>query len=359
MHHSPQYEIPMQYCSKSPSPVYNDKHSRSPPLLSPTASANGNKVTANTGTSTVSQIQITNVQSKSEENQHETSPLQLSPKPIDHCDKLNISRPADMEKQNECFRNNYYHYYSKPEGYVGIERKRYEMFKPYTDLNHDRNTSGGSYKHSQRLKLGKDIKYSIPYEHIFDKHRYSDRYKDHLPQVPFKLIHTASEHFRDPKHDAPRCSFKSLTSHESSCDKFSSDYYHKLPPKLHIVESQNKTGVTLTWNATSNCDSSLVKSYQLFARELFGYKVGTMRRIGIIDAVSLPMSCSIENLKCNIKYKFAVCAVDVYGRFGKMSNFTGKFEIKSKIPEKSDLKAEEKDYYYDDDNTEDLKITLN
>ena len=358
MHHTPPYETHVQYCSKPPSPVYNDKYSRSPPYISSTASRNGNKVTPNTETSTVSQIQRTEVKSKSEGKQRETSPFRLSPKPKDNTDKLNISRPADMEKQNECFRNNYYHHYSNPESYVGIERKRYEMFKPYADLKHDRNISDGSYNHSQRLKLGKDIKYSIPYEHIFDKHRNSDRYKDHFPQVPLKLIDTASEHFRDPKYDALRCSSKSLTSHESSSDKFSSDFYHKLPPKLHIVESQNKTGVTLTWNATSNCDSSLVKSYQLFARELFGYKVGTMRRIGIIDAVSLPMSCSIENLKCNIKYKFAVCAVDVYGRFGKMSNFTGKFEIKSKIPEKSDLKTEEKDDE-GDNNTEDLKIILN
>ena len=356
MHHSPPYGSPVQYYNKSPSPVYNDKFSRSPPYISPTASINGNIVTAITEISTVSQIQITESKSKSEEKQRETSPFQLSSKSIDGTDKLDISRPADIEKQNECFRNNYYHHYSKPETYADTERKRYEMFKPYTDLRHDRNIPDGTYSHSQQLKSGSDIKYSIPYEHIFDKHRSSDRYKDHLPQVPFKSIHAASEHFRDPKYDAPRCSSKSLTSQESSSEKFSSDFYHKLPPKLHIVESQNKTGLTLTWNATTNCDSSLVKSYQLFARELFGYKVGTMRRIGIIDAVSLPMSCTIQNLKCNIKYKFAVCAVDVYGRFGKMSNFTGKFEIKSKTPETSDVKSEEKD---DDNNTEDLKIILN
>ncbi|XP_057316189.1 uncharacterized protein LOC130657232 [Hydractinia symbiolongicarpus] len=121
-----------------------------------------------------------------------------------------------------------------------------------------------------------------------------------------------------------------LISSDPDFTKYNSDFYTKLPPKLHIVESQNENGVTLTWNATSNCDSSLVKSYQLFARELFGHKVGTMKRIGIVDALPLPMSCNIDKLKYNIKYKFAVCAVDIYGRFGKMSNFTGKFELKPK-----------------------------
>ena len=124
----------------------------------------------------------------------------------------------------------------------------------------------------------------------------------------------------------------SALSTDPELSKYSSDFYRKLPPKLHIVESQNESGVTLTWNATSNCDSSLVKTYQLFARELFGHKVGTMKRIGTVDALPLPMSCNIDKLKYNIKYKFAVCAVDIYGRFGKMSNFTGKFELKPKGP---------------------------
>lgn len=129
---------------------------------------------------------------------------------------------------------------------------------------------------------------------------------------------------------------KSLTTNklhhleEHEAEKYNSDFFTKLPPKLHIVESQNENGVTLTWNATSNCDSSLVKSYQLFARELFGHKVGTMKRIGIVDALPLPMSCNIDKLRYHIKYKFAVCAIDVYGRYGKMSNFTGKFELKPK-----------------------------
>lgn len=133
-----------------------------------------------------------------------------------------------------------------------------------------------------------------------------------------------------------------IMSTDPDFTKYSSDFYRKLPPKLHIVESQNENGVMLTWNATSNCDSSLVKSYQLFARELFGHKVGTMKRIGVVDALPLPMSCNIDKLKYNIKYKFAVCAVDIYGRFGKMSNFTGKFELKPKGPinEEDDKESE-------------------
>ena len=124
-----------------------------------------------------------------------------------------------------------------------------------------------------------------------------------------------------------------MRTEEPDIGNYESDFFTKLPPKLHIVESQNETGVTLTWNVTSNCDSSLVKSYQLFARELFGHKVGTMKRIGIVDALPLPMSCNIDKLKYLIKYKFAVCAIDVYGRYGKMSNFTGKFELKRKEDE--------------------------
>lgn len=130
-----------------------------------------------------------------------------------------------------------------------------------------------------------------------------------------------------------------LEQHEA--EKYNSDFFTKLPPKLHIVESQNENGVTLTWNATSNCDSSLVKSYQLFARELFGHKVGTMKRIGIVDALPLPMSCNIDKLRYHIKYKFAVCAIDVYGRYGKMSNFTGKFELKPKSGDLEDLPSME------------------
>ncbi|XP_066910842.1 activating transcription factor 7-interacting protein 1-like [Clytia hemisphaerica] len=163
-----------------------------------------------------------------------------------------------------------------------------------------------------------------------------------LPQTSYKSTYSPTmeiPHHRLPStsrrhkpYSAPmlRRSIPQLSSNSHELSKYNSDFYTKLPPKLHIVESQNENGVTLTWNATSNCDSSLVKSYQLFARELFGHKVGTMKRIGIVDALPLPMSCNIDKLKYHIKYKFAVCAIDIYGRYGKMSNFTGKFELKPK-----------------------------
>ena len=159
-------------------------------------------------------------------------------------------------------------------------------------------------------------------------------------------------------HHAPRLITTDTYLIDTEMDKYNSDFYTKLPPKLHIVESQSENGVTLTWNSTSNTDCSLVKSYHLFARELFGYKVGTMKRMGIVDALPLPMSCNIDKLKPNVKYKFAVCAVDVYGRFGKMSNFTGKFELKQKKEVGTDQTIAENKLVSTDETSDDPKVSI-
>jgi len=252
-----------------------------------------------------------------------------------------LSNSAEMEKQNEFFRNTYYQKGRSKSNKTEINRGRNERhsFKPYIGrTNSDspyRRTYGSKYMDELTMMRNENEadskRYGIPYKDITQHTCLSTKqtnFKNHYNSNSVMSNFSTSSNLSNISPPSKFVESK-LHRNEPKFNQFSSDFYTKLPPKLHIVESQNKNGVTLTWNATSNCDSSLVESYQLFARELFGYKVGTMKRIGIIPATPLPMSCKVEKLKFNIKYKFAVCAVDVYGRFGKMSNFTGKFELKS------------------------------
>ncbi|XP_012557739.1 uncharacterized protein LOC105845013 [Hydra vulgaris] len=257
---------------------------------------------------------------------------------------FNCISSEEMEKRNEFFRSTYYEEQLK---HLRNIRPTYpSLLTPLVDKHSPTNEKSHSNKASpnpQRYEAKKELQH--PYASDL---RCENHYEPYLfgRSVQQKVVkHVGYCHTRHKSNDSnlflDKCCYNAKHSESLEIKKYDSEFFTKLPPKLHIVESQNKNGVTLTWNATSNTDSSLVKSYQLFARELFGQKLGTMKRMGVIDALPLPMSCNVANLKRNIKYKFAVCAVDIYGRFGKMSNFTGKFELKSND---SDKYKEEESY---------------
>ena len=261
--------------------------------------------------------------------------------PDENAKQNNIS-PEEMEKRNEFFRSTYYEEQLKQirsvradYAYKNLVKPSLENSSPVGKLSNERSLSPISHYYETYNKeiLQNPFSGHFRRENLYEPYIYTR-------SVQRKLIKTEAKHgycrHKSNENALLVDKYCHNTKHfeVSEIKKYDSEFFTKLPPKLHIVESQNKNGVTLTWNATSNTDSSLVKSYQLFARELFGQKVGTMKRMGVIDALPLPMSCNVANLKHNIKYKFAVCAVDIYGRFGKMSNFTGKFELKSNELEK-------------------------
>jgi hypothetical protein len=251
-----------------------------------------------------------------------------------------------MEQHNEVFRSTYYLSQTKT-------TKTPTTPQHIPVINKDLHLSNSYYPYHHR-----DSRYTISQERLYrhkstsEKFLYEKSHHSSSPSSDFPgktTLYQSSVHrstFSTPieirkqyVNSRKRHHRRFTSSHRQNSnahlisienDKYNSDFYTKLPPKLHIVESQNENGVTLTWNTTSKCDISLVKSYQLFARELFGHKVGTMKRIGVVNALPLPMSCNVDKLKYHIKYKFAVCAIDIYGRYGKMSNFTGKFELKQK-----------------------------
>ena len=99
-------------------------------------------------------------------------------------------------------------------------------------------------------------------------------------------------------------------------------------PRLKARISASDNGIILTWDyeSSDNMEMYKVECYQLFAhqaREARAYPppdISQWKKIGVVNALPLPMACTLTQFSTGNMYYFAVLAVDIHGREGEMSN---------------------------------------
>lgn len=101
-------------------------------------------------------------------------------------------------------------------------------------------------------------------------------------------------------------------------------------PKLKASISATGSGIILTWDYEKpgdNPDKYKVECYQLFAHQAKNHTPRTQvsdvkdwKKIGVVNALPLPMACTLTQFATGNVYYFAVVAVDIHGREGEMSN---------------------------------------
>ena len=101
-------------------------------------------------------------------------------------------------------------------------------------------------------------------------------------------------------------------------------------PKLKASISASGNGIILTWDYDNPCpnpEKFKVECYQLFAHQAKGNirppapnEARPWKKIGVVNALPLPMACTLTQFATGNVYYFAVVAVDIHGREGEMSN---------------------------------------
>ena len=99
-------------------------------------------------------------------------------------------------------------------------------------------------------------------------------------------------------------------------------------PKLKASISATGSGIILTWDydTTDNTEKFKVECYHLFAHQAKDTRVNPppditqWKKIGVVNALPLPMACTLTQFATGNVYHFAVLAVDIHGREGEMSN---------------------------------------
>lgn len=98
------------------------------------------------------------------------------------------------------------------------------------------------------------------------------------------------------------------------------------PPKVSLsktIESRIPQALVLSWNMTMNRCMADIVSYQIYAYQEVPNqppKPELWKKIGDVNALPLPMACSLTQFSIGEKYHFAVRAVDVYSRIGPFSS---------------------------------------
>ena len=100
-------------------------------------------------------------------------------------------------------------------------------------------------------------------------------------------------------------------------------------PKLKASISASGNGIILTWDYDKpgeNADKYKVECYQLFAHQAKGNirppvpnESRPWKKIGVVNALPLPMACTLTQFATGNIYYFAVVAVDIHGREGDLS----------------------------------------
>ncbi|KAL4658020.1 activating transcription factor 7-interacting protein 1 isoform X1 [Arapaima gigas] len=100
---------------------------------------------------------------------------------------------------------------------------------------------------------------------------------------------------------------------------------HTSPPQqpmLKLARVQSQNGIVLSWSvAEPDHSCAAVDSYHLYAYHQdqsasLSSSASQWKKIGEVKALALPMACTLTQFVSGSKYYFAVCARDVYGRFG-------------------------------------------
>ena len=102
-------------------------------------------------------------------------------------------------------------------------------------------------------------------------------------------------------------------------------------PKLTAAISTSNNAIVLTWDyhekmTDEQKERFKVECYQLFAHQGKEAHVSppsdtkNWKKIGVVNALPLPMACTLTQFATGSVYFFAVLAVDIHGREGEMSN---------------------------------------
>lgn len=102
-------------------------------------------------------------------------------------------------------------------------------------------------------------------------------------------------------------------------------------PKLTAAISTSNNAIVLTWDyhermTDEKKEKFKVECYQLFAHQAKDARVAPpldtkqWKKIGVVNALPLPMACTLTQFATGSVYFFAVVAVDIHGREGEMSN---------------------------------------
>lgn len=93
------------------------------------------------------------------------------------------------------------------------------------------------------------------------------------------------------------------------------------PQQLQLKLVPGQTGIVLSWSvAETDRSCAAVDSYHLYAFHQDNSNSGTAqqhwKKIGEVNALPLPMACTLTQFQSGSTYYFAVRAKDIYGRFG-------------------------------------------
>ena len=100
-------------------------------------------------------------------------------------------------------------------------------------------------------------------------------------------------------------------------------------PKLAANIQTANNAIVLTWDyekTGENNEQYKVECYQLFAHQAKDARASPpvdtkqWKKIGVVNALPLPMACTLTQFSSGSVYFFAVVAVDIHGREGEMSN---------------------------------------
>lgn len=89
-----------------------------------------------------------------------------------------------------------------------------------------------------------------------------------------------------------------------------------------VILSSSYLGIVLSWNMSLGSKNANIASYQLFAyQETDGpVDASLWKKVGDVNALPLPMACTLTQFVDKNRYYFTVRAVDVFQRFGPFSD---------------------------------------
>lgn len=93
------------------------------------------------------------------------------------------------------------------------------------------------------------------------------------------------------------------------------------PQQLQLKLVPGQTGIVLSWSvAEADRSCAAVDSYHLYAFHQDNSNSSAAqqhwKKIGEVNALPLPMACTLTQFQSGSTYYFAVRAKDIYGRFG-------------------------------------------
>ncbi|XP_032242788.2 activating transcription factor 7-interacting protein 1 [Nematostella vectensis] len=93
------------------------------------------------------------------------------------------------------------------------------------------------------------------------------------------------------------------------------------PPRPSVSIAVVSNGIVLSWNMQLAPNHARITRYQLYALQDLGPngQQAQWKKIGVVNALPLPMACTLTQFMSGNKYHFAVRATDEFGRTGLFS----------------------------------------